>query len=166
MNIKRYAYLFKMLCMLLIPVVFLSSFSIFFSDNFTNSTYGLQLAHLGVQQKTFLLFVQLIGTGIVIYGLLILINIARNFQYDRIFTKETTNLFIQLKKKIVFLGFYKAIQIVLFFNIASTTFTTPMIAALLSATSIIYFFIFIFLSLLAIIISKAQELQCDHDLTV
>jgi Protein of unknown function (DUF2975) len=166
-NVNRYARVFEILCMILIPVVLLSSPLVwFFGDKFTDATYGLNLASFTLTQRTYLALIELVSNAMVTYALIMLIRIARNFQKDQIFTATTVALFMQLRKVAGWWALYTIVYTILFHSYFTTTIPMHILIASLGAVLVTYIFIFVFLSILATLIIKATQLQGDQDLTV
>src|SRR5581483_10308721 len=121
MNVSRYARIFQALCVALIPVILLSSpFIWFFGDKFTDATYGLNLANFSLLQRAYMVFLEAISNSLVVYGLVLLIRIARNFQKNEIFTTATVALFLKLRRIAGVWALYTMGYAVFFFSIFTT----------------------------------------------
>lgn len=166
-NVSRYARMFEILCTILIPVVLLIAPLLwFFGDNLTDSTYGLHIASFSFQQRLFFVCLDTVGVMLIVYCLVLLIRIARNFRRNEIFTGTNVNMFLRLRSIAGIGALYNVLYMALFPLFITTTFPVYLLISSVISTGLVYGFVYIFLSLLATLIVKATELQGDQDLTV
>lgn len=164
-DVKTYARGFELLCKALIPIVFITPFILwFFGDTILESAYELKMSHFTFWQRSLLLLVHWGSSALVAYGLWTCSQIAHFFRQGEVFTAYTVALFWRLSKIAACWGIYNlAIQSAFFvFLVPHNT----KLLALLVFGSLIYLFVFIFLSLLATLVARASDLQKDQDLTV
>jgi len=166
-NVKVYARRFEMLCMAIIPLVLIAT-PVFwlFGDKLMDSTYGIDLKSFSLVKRLAIVVVELVSSLLVVYALSLCIQIARLFQKDEIFSPRTASLFAHVSKIAGWWGLYNIIIGVCINRLLVPNLPIQLtIAAFFSAT-MLYLFVFVFLSILAILVAKASSLQHDQDLTV
>lgn len=153
-SVNRYARVYEILCMLLIPLVLLAPVLWAFMGNYTF------LERIGFA------FSETIGGLFILYGLVILIRITRLFQKNEIFTKSTVALFLQLRRISLWWALWNIAFNVFFFSFINTNNSPSILITALGVIVVIYLFMFVWLSIFTALIIKATELQGDQDLTV
>jgi hypothetical protein len=117
--------------------------------------------------KRFVLFlIDSAGDLLVVYGLGICIQIARLFQKSEDFTPLTTALFTRLSRVAAWWSVYRMVWIICCYAIVMPNYPIQLAIFSVGASGLFYLFIFVFLSMLATLVSKASALQGDQDLTV
>lgn len=166
-SVKVYARRFEILCKAFIPLVLIVSALVwFFGDKLMDSTYGFDLQSFSLMKRCTLFLADFAGDLLVVYGLSICIKIARLFQQSEDFTPLTTALFNRLSKVAAWWGAYRMIWIICFYSIVMPNYPIQLAIFSVGASGLFYLFIFVFLSMLATLVSKASALQGDQDLTV
>src|SRR3990167_6902107 len=167
-NIPRYARIFKILCIVFIPIAFLFSPLMWLIGDkdalgLITDSYALRLSFA---------LIDLVSSSIFVYGLFILARIANNFQKDEIFRTSTVALFMRLRRIAGWWALYNIGYIIFFhifnflYNVIIIKFPASFMITAVLGVIILYTLIFVFLSLLATLIVKATQLQGDQDLTV
>jgi len=165
--VKKYARRFEILCMVFIPVVVLVPVLLwFFGDKLTDSTYGINLANFSFMQRFAFFLTDFVGDVLVVYGLCLCIKIARLFRKSEVFTPLTTALFARLSRITAWWGIYRMLWIICFHGLVMSSYPLQLTLFAIGASALFYLFIFVFLSMLATLVSSASVLQGDQDLTV
>jgi hypothetical protein len=166
-SVKVYARRFEILCMVFIPLILIiPAFVWFFGDKLMDSTYGIDLKSFSLMKRFALFLADFAGDLLVVYGLCVCIKIARLFQKSEIFTLLTTALFSRLSRLTAWWGAYRMIWIICFYGMVMPNYPIRLAIFSIGASGLFYLFIFVFLSMLATLVSKASVLQGDQDLTV
>jgi len=166
-NVKVYARRFELLCMVIIPLVLIATPMIwFFGDKLLDSTYGIDLKSFSLIKRLAVVSVELISSFMLVYGLSLCIQIARLFQKDEIFSPRTASLFARVSRISGWWGLYNIITGACINRLLAPHLPIQLSIFALCSAAMFYLFIFVFLSILAILVAKASSLQHDQDLTV
>ncbi len=131
-----------------------------------DSTYCVDLANLSLLQRSAALCVDLVSNALVIYGMTLCIKIARLLQKDGAFTHSTVTFFTRLSKVSAYWGLYNMATVIGYYTFVMVNMPLRVRMLGLVSSGLFFLFIFVFLSVLATIVSKACVLQNDSDLTV
>ncbi len=167
LSIKFYARCFEVLCMVLIPIIYIAPVLMwFFGDKLLDSSYGIKLADFSLMKRLLIIGVATVGNSIFVYGLCIFIKIMRLFQNNEIFSTRTAGLFQRVSNIILVWGLSQIVISILFHKIVLPTMPIMLRCSLIGSSILMYFFVYVFIDIFSRLIFEATQLKKDQDLTV
>ena len=167
LSIKFYARCFEVLCMVLIPIIYIAPVLMwFYGDKLLDSSYGIKLADFSLMKRLLIIGVATVGNCIFVYGLCLFIKIMRLFQNNEIFSTRTATLFQRVSNIILVWGVGSIAITIFSHKIIFPTMPLMLRCSLIGSTILMYFFIYIFIDIFSRLIFEATQLQKDKDLTV
>lgn len=165
----------EMLFMLLIGIVIISAFvNSFFPDllmgekvmKAMEDAYGFNIKKLSMLTRGLLIFVGSISTAIIVYGLWIGTKIARLVGKGEVISEQSAELFVQLKKIILYWGVFNVVQCFGSYQFLMPKMEFKMMVWSLAMMSIGQLLFFIFFASIAAVVVRGARLKKEQDLTV